>query len=177
MIYSYINTNMVESFNKIEDSFLNEAVTKTKYGYNTGVSVKGKNITVLGGNNGPKKEDIEANIDKIKESAKLLNANWNSILDEAAKKHKKYIDNCYEGRKDNKEYIKMLDKYNTIEKAKKGLKYTGILLNTSKTINEVDSFTAFFDSEVMDKDMHSMFVEIDIMQNGKIKVTYITIEG
>lgn len=175
-----IMTKRLESIKSvwIESAFFNEAVTETKYGYDAGVSVKGKNIIVAIYKGEPTKEEVESKIDMFKANAKLISKNWNTIMDEAAKKHKEYIDNCYEGRKDNKEYIKMLDKYNTIEKAKKGLIYDSISYNGYTERLNISTYTVLFDSEVMDKDMHSMSVEVNVYNDkNTIKVPYVTIEG
>lgn len=161
--------------------YFTEAITETKHGYDTGISVKGKNIIVSIYKGEPTKEEVESKIDMFKANAKLISKNWNTIIDEAAKHHKDYIDTCYSQTKNNdkyRDYIKMLEKYNTIEKAKKGLKYDGISYNGYLERLNTSTYTVIFDSEVMDKDMHSMFVEVNVYNDkNTIKVSHVSIEG
>lgn len=148
---------------------INEAVKESEKKILTGIKVKGKDITFYKYKDQLKKEDVESVLSLIKKAAKVLNSNFDEILNFAIKNYIKsnYADN----EKD----------------AKKELEFTGISvdwcykndqLSITTERGEVVLFSGYFSSKAMDRDMHSMAMEIgiDIVKN-ELLVSHVYIDG
>jgi hypothetical protein len=152
------------------EEYINEAAKLTgtdKYGnYVTSCKLKGTNITIHVHKGEP--DEIEANnmIQDLEGYTKILNKEYNKILEEVAKNHMDYARNCYEGSEDNyyKKYAENLGPNKSILK-----------LISARYLGKGD-FDITFDSELIAKDMHLCFVELRVIDN-KVKVCHVTFEG
>lgn len=106
----------------------------------------------------------------MKDCISAVQKDYDKILTHIAEFHKDYVDTCYKNTPDNdrnKQYRKMLEKYDTVEKNKKALK----IMNVNAGVFENGSafLELVFDSEVIEKDEHSCFAVIHY-KNGKINI-------
>ena len=172
LLESAANTNYIDS-----DSIVNEAVKvydPDKWG-DSKTNKKFKGISVgIRNRKGSTKEDNENIAYTLEEDLKILEKNWNNILDKVAEEQQNYIDMSKDAGSDDKFY----SKYNTIEKNKKSLKLS-VVDYFGRREKKYISFSLVFHSPVADRDNHSIFVDeviIDIETN-KLTIPYITFEG